>query len=355
MRRHNWTWLAALILAPLLAGCGRGQAKTSVSFISNNAHGFWVYAERGCEKAAREFDVQLEFRRPKEGTSAEQQRIIEDLLVIGVKGIAISPNDASNLQGFLRTKVSSKIPLVTQDNDTPDDSVRRCYIGTHNYRAGRAAGALVEKALPQGGKIAIFVGQMDAPNAVERRQGVLDYLRGLKQDELGQKDPPNAANLPVGKYTLLATITDDNSEKRCQEKAAEFLLTNPDVNCLVGLWEYNPPAMLRAIRASKNATKPSLVAFDENFETLEAIQKDEIVGTVVQDPFRFGYESIKILAHLAKGDESALKGRKDMDDKNRIYIPHRIILKNPESTTFAGAAAIDVNVFYPEMRKLKGL
>ena len=57
------------------------------------------------------------------------------------------------------------------------------YIGTHNYRAGRAVGELVTKAVPKGGKFAIFVGKMDVANAVERRQGVLDYLAGPKTEK----------------------------------------------------------------------------------------------------------------------------------------------------------------------------
>ena len=41
---------------------------------------------------------------------------------------------------------------------------------------------------------------------------------------------------------------------------------------------------------------------------------------MVQNPFMFGYESIKILAGLAKGDESVLKNRADIDAQNRIFL-----------------------------------
>jgi ribose transport system substrate-binding protein len=344
----------AMILSALLAsGCARGTGKPRIAFVSNNAHGFWTYAERGCEKAAKEFDVQLEFRRPSEGTSAEQQRIIEDLLATGVKGIAISPNDPSNLVSFLKNKVVPKAALVTQDNDIPDTTVRRCYIGTHNYRAGQAAGALVEKAAPKGGKIAIFVGQMDATNAIERRQGVLDYLAGKKQTEMADKTPADATNVKFGKYVLADTRTDDGKENICQQKAEEILRVHPDLVCIVGLWEYNPPAMLRAVRASKNPTKPAIVAFDENFQTLEGIQADEIAGTVVQNPYQFGYESIKILAGLARGDESVLTKRTDIDAEHRIFIPHRVIVKDPGGARIGDSETLAVDGFFAEVKKLR--
>ena len=337
----------------LACGCARSSGKPRVAFVSNNAHGFWTYAQRGCEKAAKEFDVQLEFRRPSEGTSAEQQRIIEELLVTGVKGIAISPNDPSNLVTFLKNKVTPKAALVTQDNDIPESSVRRCYIGTHNYRAGRAAGALVERAAPKGGKIAIFVGQMDATNAIERRQGVLDYLDGKNQDEIAAKTPADASNVKFGNYLLVDTRTDEGKENICQQKAEELLRVHPDLACIIGLWEYNPPAMLRAVRASKNPTKPTIVAFDENFQTLEAIQSDEIVGTVVQNPYMFGYESIKILAGLARGDESVLKKRTDIDAENRIFIPHRVIVKDAAKERIGNSETLAVGGFFAEVKKLR--
>ena len=53
-------------------------------------------ARRGAEKAAAEFDVDVEFHVPKTGTAAEQRTIVEGLLTKGIKAIAISPSDAAS-------------------------------------------------------------------------------------------------------------------------------------------------------------------------------------------------------------------------------------------------------------------
>jgi ribose transport system substrate-binding protein len=325
-----------------------------VAFVTNNPAAFWTIAQRGTEKAAKDYSADVTFKRPASGNAAEQQRIIEDLLTTGIQGVAISPNDAANLEGFLKTDVASKVPLICVDSDVPDTTARRCYLGTHNYRAGRAAGALVEKAAPQGGRFVIFVGKMDVQNAIERRQGVLDYLAGKKQQELGKTDPANATNLKVGKYILVETKTDGAKENVCQERAEDVLSRETDLVCLVGLWEYNPPALLRAVRGSKNATKPAIVGFDENYDTLEGVRSGEIIGTVVQDPFGFGYEAVKILSHMVRdGDDRILKSYKDLDNLNRIVIPHRVITKEagtlPETN-----GTLPVDPFYAELKKLKG-
>jgi ribose transport system substrate-binding protein len=329
-------------LALALPACNKGADRIKVAFISNNAYDFWKIAQRGTEKAAKEFNVDCDFRMPSGGGSVEeQQRIIEDLLTKGVKGIAISPNAAADQVEFFKEKVAPRVPLITQDSDVPDPTARRAYIGTNNYRAGRAAGALVKKALPDGGKVVIYVGKLDVQNAVERRQGVLDELAGKPGDTMGPQDP-NEKNIKVGKYVVLDTRTDDGKREVCQQRVEETLTMHPDVGCLVGLWEYNPPAIIQAVQATKNEHKPAIVGFDENEETLEAIRKGICFGTIVQDPFNFGYESVKILAGLARGDESVLKGRKDIDSQNRIYVPHRVIMR------------AEVDRFQEELHKLKG-
>jgi ribose transport system substrate-binding protein len=176
------------ILADQAAGGGQ-SGKPKVAFVSNNAYQFWTFAERGAEKAAAEFGVDMVFKKPSDGSAKVQREIIQDLINSGYQGIAVSPSDSKNALSFFKDEVAPKVALVTTDNDLTDPSARKCYIGTHNYRAGRAAGDLVKKALPKGGEIAIFVGQMDAQNAIERRQGVLDVLAGKERKDMGEVTP----------------------------------------------------------------------------------------------------------------------------------------------------------------------
>jgi ribose transport system substrate-binding protein len=346
--------LALAAFSLLLTGCPQNKTgekdgknaksggQTKLAFITNNANEFWTLAQRGSEDAAKKENVALEFKMPSPGTSEEQQRIIQDLLSKGIQGIAISANDAENIAGFLKRDVASKVPLITQDNDVPDPTARRCYLGTHNYRAGRAAGELVLKHAPEGGKLAIFVGQMDAQNAVERRQGVIDVLLGIDQKDMKDRTPLEA-NQKVGKFTLVDTYTDEAKEDKCQQRAQDALTKHPDMACMVGLWAYNPPAMLRAVKQSKLDKAPVIVGFDEDYQTLDAIQKGDIVGTIVQNPYEFGYQSIRILKAFADGNNDFLKKEyPSIDAQNRIYIDHRVIAKN------------NVDEFYTNLKKLRG-
>jgi len=283
------------VVALAAAGCGKSEpGKLKVAFITNNADEFWTYAERGCEKASRELNVEVVFRRPPTGTAQEQQEEVNQVMARGVKGIAISPIDAKN-QGEFLNGIAGKVPLITQDSDLPAGSKRACYLGTDNYGAGRAAGVMVKEALPDGGFVVVCVGTLDAENARLRRQGVLDELAGTR----------DAAGPQLGKYVLADTLL-DQGEDNCKPKVDNFLVAfkeDPAKLCFVGLWAYNPPKILLSLKNAGLEGKAKIVAFDERNETLDGIEQGYIQGTVVQQPFAFGYESVKILVALAKGEK----------------------------------------------------
>jgi ribose transport system substrate-binding protein len=303
--------------------------KPKVAFVSNNAYQFWTFAQKGAEKAAAEFDVELEFKKPQDSSVEVQQEIINTLINRGFKGIAVSPNEPKNTLSYFKTKVNPNVVLVMTDNDLPDETARRCYIGTHNDRAGRGAGELVKKAFPKGGKIAIFVGQIDSTNAVERRQGVLDVLAGKDQKDIGKLTPPDAANFDIGNhYTLITTKVDGGDVKNCQAQAEDLLIKHSDIDCMIGLWEYNPPAMLRAVKGSTNKVKPLIVAFDENPDTLKGIRSGEVVGTIAQDPYQFGYQSIKVLSSLTRGKDDVLKTWPNITSNGSIFVEHQTITRD---------------------------
>jgi ribose transport system substrate-binding protein len=91
---------------------------------------------------------------------------------------------------------------------------------------------------------------------------------------------------------------------------SDTLVKYPDVACLVGLWSYNGPAILNAVRDANKVGKVKIVCFDEEDETLAGVKDGAIFATVVQQPYEFGYQSIKLLAQAASGDKSAIPAEK---------------------------------------------
>ena len=287
-----------IVCAGLLASsCGQPASpantlkpskKLKIAFVTNNAATFWTIARAGCNDAARALgNVEVDFRIPSTGGAAEQQQILDDLLAKGVDGIAVSPIDPVNQQALL-DKIAGQTLLVCHDSDAPQ-SKRVCYIGTDNVAAGVAAGQLIKAALPKGGKIMVFVGSMDAQNAKDR-------FAGIKQELAGSN------------ISVIDVRTDETDTIRAQKNAEDTLVKYPDVAGLVGLWNYNGPAILNAVRSAGQAGKVQIVCFDENAETLAGVAAGDIYGIVVQQPYEFGRQAITRMAQYLAGQKEALAG-----------------------------------------------
>ena len=91
---------------------------------------------------------------------------------------------------------------------------------------------------------------------------------------------------------------------RAKANAADTLVRYPDIKGLVGLWSYNGPAILNAVREAGKVGRVRIVAFDEADETLAGVKEGAIHATVVQQPYEFGYQAIMRMAQAVRGDRS---------------------------------------------------
>lgn len=336
-RHHSITLAAAMLGLGLLgAGCGdnnktadtSGSTNTAtgptpppasgggqIAFVTNNASDYWTIAHKGVDKAATELNTQVQFVMPADGTAATQKANVDDLIAKGVKAIAISPVDPTNQTSYIND-ISKKIKVLTQDSDAPTSS-RLCYIGTDNHAAGVMAGGLIKEALPQGGKIMLFVGKRDAQNAHDREMGIRDALKGSN-------------------VTILDVRTDDADHARAKQNASDALVKTPDVAALVGLWSYNGPAILSAVQDAHKVGKVKIVCFDEEDDTLAGIKANSIYATVVQQPYQFGYQGVKLMNDIVKGDMKGIPASK------QIIIPTQAIKQ------------ANVDKFKADLDKLRG-
>ena len=307
--------LAAFFL--LATGCrDAGPAKKRYAYVTNGVAEFWTLAEAGANKAGTEFDVDVSVLMP--GSLTDQKNMLEDALTRGVDGIAVSPIDPVNQTDMLN-RIAGAANLVTHDSDAPD-SDRKAYIGMDNYKAGRLCGQLIKEALPEGGDIMILIGRMEQDNSRKRRQGVIDELLNRSSDS-SRFDPPGEV-IKGEKYTILGTLTDSFDLAKAKANAEDALSRHPDISAMVGLFAYNPPAIIQALEQAGKIGAVKIIGFDEDEQTLAGIQSGAVHGTVVQNPYEYGYQSVKLLNQLAGGDESALAGGEF------ISIPGRQIRKD---------------------------
>lgn len=260
--------------------------KFRLAFVTNTKNDFWETVRTGCNNAAQNLgNVDLEFCFLTNSTVEAQEALVNSLLRSGVNGIAISPIDAEKQTDFLNG-VATKTLLVCVDSDAAN-SKRVCFIGSDNVTAGHQAADLLKAALPQGGKVVLCVGYTHAQNAQDRIQAL-------------------EAGLAGSNIQIIETLADATKIDMAQKNAQDALAKHPDLAGLVGIYSYNGPAILNAVKAAGKNGKLKIVCFDDDTATLDGIAAGDIYGTVIQISTRIGYETISRMGKYLGGDKAQL-------------------------------------------------
>ncbi|MEE2943342.1 MAG: sugar-binding protein [Verrucomicrobiota bacterium] len=302
-------------------GCGKksdgdvadeGGSKHKIAYVTNGIDPFWDLCAAGVRQAESELGgVECEIHFPPKGL-ADQKSILETLLAKGIAGIAVSPIDADGQTQFLN-EVAGQVKMITHDADAPKSN-RLVYIGTDNYKAGRALGQLVKGAIPDGGEVAIFVGRLEQLNARQRRQGVIDELLDRPSQVLGKIEFDEVAKVFKGdKYTVVDTRTDNFVMDAAKSNAEDAITKYPNLACMVGLFAYNPPRCLQAIKEAGKLGQIKVCGFDEDDGLLQAIKDGHAYGTISQQPWKYGYQSVRVLKAILDNDNSVIPANKFID------------------------------------------
>ena len=310
--------LATAMVAALAAAAGLAQAadKKTLVFVVNGASDFWKAAEAGVKKAQAELPkYDMVFKYPEQSSAAIQIRLMDDLAAAGVAGIMVSAVDPKTESDALN-RIGKQVALFTTDSDAPNTS-RIAYIGSSNTDAGKQAGELVMKALPDGGKCMGFVGLLGADNARERIEGVKGVIKGSKVE-------------------LVDVRGDDIDQTRAKRNVEDTLTARPDINCFIGFYSYNTPRIYEALKDAGKLGQVKIIGFDEYPITLGGVKDGTIIGTVVQQPYEWGYQGMKNMVKFLEGDKSWIP------DNKLLIIPTKIIDKT------------NVDDFWAELKQRQG-
>ncbi len=266
---------------------GIDPSTIEVAIVTNAVAPFWDPMKVGMERAAEELGCRASWQGPAHAQVSEQKRLLENYVSKGVKGIAVSPLDAPAIKPVIDEMVDDGTHVLCIDSDVPD-SKRYCYIGTNNLEAGKVLGEKAKELLPEGARCVCFVGTMTAQNAQERVKGFKEAVAEKKIE--------------------VVDIMQDKTDKNTARKNVEDTIQKyPDIDALVGIWSYNLPAIAEAVKEQDLHKTIRVIGFDAEPATILGLENGDIDATVVQKPYEFGYQAVKILFALATDDQEALK------------------------------------------------
>jgi ribose transport system substrate-binding protein len=287
--------LLAAAVAFLPLGCGGNPGKRIV-ILNNGNSPFWDACRAGMRDAEREFGLEKAgLHAVLEDNDATAKGQIDKLRQFATQsdivGVAVSVMDKNNapIADELRALRDKGVHVVTLDSDVDRAKfrdVRKAFIGTDNRAGGIELGRCARYLRPDGGGYVTFVGDTSAQNAVDRMEGLA----------LGAGD----------KFRLLDCMPDATDRSKARLNVRNALTNHPDLRVLAGIWSYNGPAIADVVADSGRRSEFTVVVFDAEPGTIEAMAKGQLDAMVVQNPYQMGYQSVRLLKALVEDDKTGI-------------------------------------------------
>jgi ribose transport system substrate-binding protein len=278
----NVRTVATVLLASTLVGSAFGQAKKSytIGLVAKSQNNPVFQAARvGANDAARDLgqkhgvQIKIDWRTPNEEDAQKQAQAIEQLVLSGADGIAVSCSDANKLTEAINSAVRNGVPIATFDSDAPA-SKRFVTYSIDDIKCGEQVMDELAKLMGGKGNVAILAGNQNAPNLQKRVQGVRNAakkLPGIKiRDAYYHKETPQDA----------------------AAKVEQVMQANPDIDgwAMIGGW---PLFTANALKWQPNTVK--CVSVDALPPQLAYLRSGHVQLLLAQPVYDWGVKSVEHL------------------------------------------------------------
>ncbi|AET89657.1 MULTISPECIES: sugar ABC transporter substrate-binding protein [Caballeronia] len=241
---------------------------------------WWNTIKNAIKQADEDFNVQTDYRNPPNGDIADMSRLIEQAAARNYDGVITTIADFDVLKSAINKVTAKKIPLVTINSGTEEQSAQLgaiMHVGQPEYVAGKAAG---EKAKAAGVKSFLCVNHI-ATNTVsfDRCKGFADAL---------------------GIDYKASTLDSGQDPTEIQSKVSAYLRNHPDTQAILTLGPTPASATLKAVVQMGLQNKVYFVTFDFSDDIAKAIKDGTIKFAIDQQPYLQGYIPVAVLAIAKK-------------------------------------------------------
>ena len=283
MNRYGATLVSVFIFVGvvLIASCAKPyhEENERYVFVATNINlPYWQEAQAGFLDAAKGLGVKGELTGPTTYDPNGEVGVFRQIVEQNPAGICLSAARPEVFQADIDKAVAQGIPVICVDADVPG-SKRVMYIGTDNSKAGRESLKKMAALIPGQGSFVIVTipGQR---NMDDRLAGVVDALK----------------NFPALK---LSKILDDKGDARSAfDQVSELIQKKEKIDGIICLEATGGSGAAGAVHRFNMEGKLPIVAFDNDPETLDWIDRGVIMATVTQKPYVMSYYGLKFLDDL---------------------------------------------------------
>ncbi|HEX9005785.1 MAG TPA: substrate-binding domain-containing protein, partial [Bacteroidota bacterium] len=276
-------WVISLVLLLGISGCvkkesgGEGGKIVAAVIPKGTTHEFWKSVHAGALKAGRETGIEIVWKGPlKEDDREAQISVVEDFTSRRVSGIVLAPLDNAALRAPVSGAMHDGVPVVIIDSDLQGDDYIS-FVATDNELGGQLAGKKMVELLKGKGKVIMLRYQEGSGSTTKREAGFLAAVAaapGVTVVSASQFGGPTTETAYKASENLLAPLKD-----RSGRLTIDGVFT-PNESTTFG--------MLRALQDAGLAGSVVFLGFDSSTKLVEALEKGELNGLVLQNPFRMG-------------------------------------------------------------------
>ena len=292
MRRLFAVLAALAVLAPWAPAVAQ---KTTIGVsLPQDDNPFYIAMLKGIRARAGELGWDVVYVSSQED-KAKQINGVQDLIARGVKGILISPIDATGVNAAYDAAAAARIPIVSvaRGSSSPNQTL---HVAMDEKQIGRDIGAWIAASAGGKGKVAFIAGPPGAPTFKNLTDGVKEsFAKGGLQVVFEQ-------------YGAL-------TRERGLKLAEDALTANPD---LVAIYAANDDVALGAAQAVQAAGKKGKVVvtgMNGIPPALRAVGDGTLSLTVELNPVNWGRLGVDVLAGYLKGEKY----------KQQVFIKHELI------------------------------
>ncbi|OGB66452.1 MAG: sugar ABC transporter substrate-binding protein [Caldithrix sp. RBG_13_44_9] len=291
-----WIRMVLLGLIFLFLSCGDGKKsevttkKISIAVIpKGTTHEFWKSIHAGAIKAGRELQVEVIWKGPlKEDDREAQISVVENFITGGVSGIVLAPLDETALMMPVNNAKRAGIPVVIIDSGLKGSDYLS-YIATNNKLGGELAGKRLAELLQGKGKVIMLRYQEGSASTFLRETGFLEVIQQYPE-------------IQVVSSNQFAGATTETAYRASENVLAPFKTSDGRL-AIDGIFcpnESSTFGMLRALQDANLAGKVRFMGFDSSPKLIEALEKNDLDGLVLQNPFKMGYLGVKTMVDYLK-------------------------------------------------------
>ena len=250
-----------------------------ILFSSTSSNPFFLDVVRGIEdraEALKEFDATVEIRYAVIDNPDLQVQLIDELLQLGIDGLAITPINHPTVIQRLKKLTKSGFPVVTTNSDIPDCG-RLAYVGSNYYKSGETAAGLMNLICGGNANVGIIIGSPWVLCHSERVAGFTDCIR---------KDYKH--------IRIVDTVVNSDDDLESFSVTLKMLRDHPEINALY-LAAAGVQGACRAVTDLGVGGKTKIISYDTTEPTCMLVKEGIIVATIAQQAFTQGAKPLDIL------------------------------------------------------------